>query len=219
MERPNPQNFSITLLLWLLTVCGAPVLADPGPHVLLHEMTDSVLAEIRKDPARLEDVDFVRALADRFIMPHVDFRAAAQWALGKYWRTASAQQRERFVAQFRQLLLNTYLRSISNYREQEIRINPAHGQLERGRAQVDTEIERPGGPPVHVNFRLHRPGSDWLIYDISVEGVSLVATHRSSFAKEIDNSGLDSLIDRLASLNADKAAGNATGESPARPQP
>jgi phospholipid transport system substrate-binding protein len=210
MERLN-KRFLLLLLYWLLPVAGMPVQADPGPHDLLQEVTDRVLAEIRKDPEQLKDVNRVRALTDRFILPHLDFRAAAQWVLGRYWRTATSEQRERFVEEFRQLLLNTYVRSISNYQNNRISIGPARGAPDSGRAEVDVEVERPGGPPVHLRFRLHKPGEEWLVYDISVEGVSLVATHRSTFAREIHDRGLDSLIDHLAGLNADKDTALARG--------
>jgi phospholipid transport system substrate-binding protein len=194
-----------------MLAASTEVQADPGPHALLQAVTDEVLAQIRKDPEQLKDVNRVRELTEHYILPHIDFRAAAQWVLGKYWRTAGDGQRARFTEEFRQLLLNTYVRSISNYRDNTIRIAPARGAPESGRAEVDVEVERPGGPPVHLGFRLHRPGSDWLVYDISVEGVSLVATHRSSFAREIHDRGLDSLIDHLASLNAGKETAVAGG--------
>ena len=220
MARLKPQLFCLVSLFWLLLSAGSQALhAEPGPDVLLREVTDDVLAEIRKDPEQLKDIAQVRALTERFILPHIDFQAAAQWVLGKYWRTASGQQRARFVEEFRQLLLNTYVRSISNYRENRISIAPARGNQASGRMEVAAEIERPDGPPVNLGFRLHRPGPDWLVYDISVEGVSLVATHRSSFAKEIHDKGLDSLIDHLASLNASKTSDDGGDTAAAAPAP
>lgn len=219
MARLIKQLLYLFPLCWLLQATGATAQADPGPAELLQDVTDRVLAEIREDPGQLKDVNRVRALTERYILPHIDFRAASQWVLGKYWRTASNEQRARFVEEFRQLLLNTYIRSISNYRENRISISPARGAQGSGRAEVDAEVEQPGGPPVHIGFRMHRPDSEWLVYDISVEGISLVATHRSSFAKEIHDSGLDSLIEHLASMNAEKGAHTeeATGTVPAAP--
>jgi phospholipid transport system substrate-binding protein len=210
MERLN-KRFLLLLVYWLLAFFSVPVLAAAGPDILLQDVTDRVLAEIRKDPEQLKDVNRVRALTDRFILPHIDFRAASQWVLGRYWRTATSEQRERFVEEFRRLLLNTYVRSISNYQNNRISIGPARGALASGRAEVDVEFERPGGPPVHLRFRMHKPGEEWLVYDISVEGMSLVATHRSTFAREIHDNGLDSLIDHLARLNAERETAVAGG--------
>jgi phospholipid transport system substrate-binding protein len=195
------------VLLWLALCAPVATAAqdNPGPADMLHDVTDRILAEIRENPDQLKDVDRVRELVDRYVLPHIDFRAAAQWALGKYWRTASSEQRERFVQEFRQLLLNTYIRSIRDYHDNKITISPARGTPGSGRAEVAAEIERPGGPPVHLGFRMHRSGGEWLVYDISVDGVSLVATHRTSFAREIHDRGLDGLIEHLASLNGNQA--------------
>jgi phospholipid transport system substrate-binding protein len=185
-----------------------PAAAASGPREMLQQMTDDVLAEIRRNPEQLRDIRAVRVLAERYILPRIDFHAAAQWVLGKHWRTASSQQRSDFEHEFRALLLNTYLRAVSDYQENRITIFPARGELDRGRAEVDAEVELPGRPPVHIGFRLHRTGEDWRIFDITVEGVSLVTTHRSGFSREIAEQGLDSLIRRLAVQNeqADGAA-------------
>ena len=214
LKKRRVRLLAQCMLLLLVVTHNAQT--EPGPDGLLRQVTDDVLAEIHRDPEQLKDLARVRMLTERFIIPHLDFQAAAQWVLGKYWRTASNQQRVRFVDEFRQLLLNTYVRSISNYHENKITIAPARGEQASGHAEVDVEIERQGGPPVHLGFRLHRPGPAWLVYDISVEGISLVATHRSSFAKEIHEQGLDSLIDHLASLNAGNAGhgGAAAATSP-----
>ncbi|MEZ5543130.1 MAG: ABC transporter substrate-binding protein [Pseudomonadota bacterium] len=213
MRRLKPQLLYPVILCWTLQASAIALATGPGPAEMLQDVTNVLLAEIRKDPDQLRDVRRVRALTDRYILPHIDFQAAAQWVLGKYWRSASDTQRARFVGEFRQLLLNTYVRSISDYRENKVTIGPARGTLASGRAEVDAEIERPGGPPVRLGFRMHRPGEDWLVYDISVEGVSLVATHRSSFAREIHDKGLDSLLEHIASMNGSGQTGNITGDA------
>jgi phospholipid transport system substrate-binding protein len=194
------MRFVLPALFLLLAVLHPVQAGQADPQQLLQEITDQLIEEIHRDPQRLKDVGQVRLLAERYILPHIDFQAAGQLALGKYWRTASVQQRRRFVEEFRALLLHTYLRSINNYQERVIQILPARFVQEH-RADVDAEVEQPGGPPVHVHFRLHRVNGDWLIYDIAVEGISLVATHRSAFAREISAQGLDSLIARLARMN------------------
>lgn len=186
-----------------LTLFVQPAPADqPDPRVMLQEMTDQVLAEIRKDPEQVQDIERVRTLAERYITPHIDFYVAAQWVLGKYWRNASESQRLRFVEEFRALLLNTYLRSITTYRENVIRILPLRSTPQADRAEVSAEVDQPNGPTLHIDFRLHRAAGEWLVYDISVDGISLVTTHRSSFSREISEQGLDSLITRLARMNS-----------------
>lgn len=212
MEFSRQSRRHILPLLFALSMAiSQPLQADSGPEAMLQEMTEQVLTEIRKDPGRLGDIAQVRALAERYVLPHIDFGAVAQWVLGKHWRHASQQQRTRFVDAFRGMLLNTYLRTVTNYRENVIRFMPSRASSHPGRAVVDVEVEQPGGPPVLLNFRLHNPGSGWLIYDISVEGVSLVASHRSGFSREISEQGLDGLIARLEKMNASGESGSVAG--------
>jgi phospholipid transport system substrate-binding protein len=189
------------VLCGLLLVMTTQVQADPGPVEILEEMTERVLENVRQDPGVLGDQLRLRRIADEFILPHVDFQALSRWVLGKYWGQATPGQRQQFMALFREHLLGTYLRSLTDYRDQVIQIQPLGPGQKEGRAVVDMEIEQPGGPPVHALFRMHRVKSTWLIYDVAVEGVSLVATHRSSFAREMRDNGIEGLIMRLETIN------------------
>jgi len=198
-----PNLLALVLLACSIMPC-TPAAADgpAGPAEMLTIMTDRVLAEIRNNPALLDDEEQIRRLAEELILPNIDFRVASQWVLGKYWRTATPSQREAFIDQFRELLVNTYLQSLDKYQEYTIRILRAHPGQPPGRAIVDGEVVQPEGPPIKVLFRLHRVSHDWLVYDIVIEGVSLVATRRSEFANQIRSKGLDSLIAHLAMRNA-----------------
>lgn len=190
-----------SLVLSMQVVAAGPT----GPAEMLSNMTDRVLQEIRSNPAILSDEQRARALAEQLILPNIDFYTSSRWVLGKHWNSASDAQRNAFVSEFRELLINTYMRSLDKYHDNDIRILPARPGQPDGRAIVDAEVEQVGGPPVKVMFRLHRKADAWLVYDIVIEGISLVATHRSSFATEIHSKGLDSLIARLVLQNASEA--------------
>ena len=205
------------LLGWLLACCllsgmSLPLRADPGPVELLQAVTDQLLEMIRRDPDILGDPVRLRAVASEFILPHIDFVTLSRWVLGKHWREASREQRNRFVEQFRELLLNSYLRSVTGYRETTVRFLPLRGSQPDGRAKVDAEVMQPNGPPIHAEFRLHRVDDRWLIYDVAVEGISLVATHRSSFSREISNSGIAGLLSRMEEMNGAGAGRGAAAE-------
>jgi phospholipid transport system substrate-binding protein len=113
------------------------------------------------------------------------------------------------MTQFREMLLVTYLRNVTSYRETAVRFLPLRAAPQDDRVVVQAEVEPQGMPVVNVMFRMHRVDGQWLIYDVAVEGVSLVATHRSGFSQEISRNGLDGLIARLAEMNH---AAVATGE-------
>ncbi len=138
------------------------------------------------------------------MIPHVDFIALSQSVLGINWRRATPRQREVFEQEFRLLLINTYLASISraDYSGQSIRYLPMRNPPTGNLAEVDAEITQPNGPLIHAQFRMYRrDGEDWKIYDVVAEGVSLVVTQRSSFSSIIRSKGLDGLIAMLEERN------------------
>lgn len=187
-----------------------PVHADPPePVAVLQQMSDYVTDVVRRDTSILQDQERLRQLAYEAVLPHVDFVTLSRWVLGKHWRKATPAQREAFMTQFREMLLVTYLRNVTSYRETAVRFQPLRVAPQDNRVEVHAEVEPEGMPVVHVMFRMHRVDGSWLIYDVSVEGISLVATHRSGFSQEISRNGLDGLIARLAEKNQAATAATA----------
>jgi len=205
MKRAATTTFTITLA-WLLTaglliLTVPPVHAEPAPVAVLRQMTEHVTDVVHEDTSILGDPARLRALAYEAVLPHVDFVTLSRWVLGKHWRKATPEQREAFMTQFREMLLLTYLRNVTSYRETAVHFLPLRAAPEDDRVEVHAEVEPEGAPIVNVSFRMHRVDGDWLIYDVSVEGISLVATHRSGFSQEISRNGIDGLIARLTDMN------------------
>lgn len=197
----------LVLLAGCLLLCAVrPLMAGQGPVDVLQDMTDQVLEIIQQEPDIFSNPVRKREVANEVILPRIDFNALSRWVLGKYWRRATPQQREDFAAEFRELLLGSYIRQVATYEENVVRFLPLRQGQKEGRATVNAVVEQQDGPLIHVTFRMHRVDTRWLIYDVAVEGISLVATHRSSFARELHNSGMDSLITRLQTMNAKNAA-------------
>ena len=190
------------LLFWcvMLAFSGSGM-AGQGPVEVLQSMSNTLEDVVREDPNVIHDQQRLRAIAHEVVLPHVDMRTLSSWVLGKNWRTATPAQRDAFVHEFQELLLGTYLRQVKTYNGEVARFLPLRGEQKDGRAVVNAEIEQPNGPVIHATFRMHQVNKEWLIYDVSVEGISLVATHRSSFNSEIRNGGLDDLIARLQKNN------------------
>ncbi|NNG12728.1 MAG: ABC transporter substrate-binding protein [Halobacteria archaeon] len=192
-------------LLAALLVASNTVYAEPGPLVVLQKMTDRVMEVVKQDPAILDEPARLRELADELVVPHVDFLALSQWVLGKHWRNATPGQRQVFADQFRELLIRTYLASVTraNYQDQIIHYLPLRKIQDSRRVEVEAHIEQSQGPQVHVQFRMLQRDDGWKVYDVVVEGVSLVTTHRSSFSNIIREQGLDGLIATLEQRNQD----------------
>ena len=176
-------------------------MAEQGPVEMLQLMTTTLESVVKNDPDIIYDESRLRTIAQEVVLPHVDIRTMSRWVLGKNWRMASPEQRENFVVEFRDLLLTTYLRQVKTYNGETARFLPLRGEQKKGQAVVNAEILQPNGPVIHAMFRLHQPQGEWMIFDVIVEGISLVATHRSGFNTEIRNSGIDELIVRLHKLN------------------
>ena len=216
-------SYNIYLRIWfiLLPIFGlapcASVLAEQGPVDVLRGMSDHVIDIIKEDPSILDDKARLRAIADEVVIPNVDFIALSQSVLGVSWRKATPEQREVFEREFRALLINSYLASISraDYQGQSIKYLPLRNPPTGDRAEVDAEIEQPNGPLIHAQFRMYRrDGAGWKVYDVVVEGVSLVITQRSSFSSIIRDKGLGGLIALLEERNNKRIDSAATAEAP-----
>jgi phospholipid transport system substrate-binding protein len=150
-------------------------------------------AEYRKNPAK------VRALVDRLLLPHFDTQYAARLVLGKHWRTADPQQRERFIKAFYNSLLDNYGSALVDFTGDRLRILPTKVPPQAEQATVRTEVKRDNGTRVPVNYRLRKTPEGWKAWDVSIEGISYVKSFREDFGAEIDQKGLDAVIRRLES--------------------
>jgi phospholipid transport system substrate-binding protein len=211
-----PKPFFQGLLIFsLLTGLSAAVAGEEGdPIAMLRAMTEQLMEIAGRRPEILDDPVELRIVANEVVLPHVDFTMLSRWVLGKHWRGATAAQREAFISEFRELLLGTYLRSVSAYKDNTIQFLPLREGIEGmqgNQVVVHALVERKNGPVAHAAFRLHRMGGEWLIFDVIVEGISLVTTHRSTFSREIHNYGIDKLIERLRLKNESNAGQQVAG--------
>lgn len=170
----------------------------PGPQELVQQTTEQTLSRLQSERLALQqNPDGVYELVKEIITPHFDFIRISAWVLGKHWRTASKEQKLRFVRAFRTLMVRTYGVALLDYSDQKIRYLPLRDDPANGDVIVRSEIIQTNGEVVALNFRLYQRNEAWKVYDISVDGISLVTNFRTSFASEIKQAGLDSLIQRL----------------------
>jgi phospholipid transport system substrate-binding protein len=197
------MNRFITSLLGFMLVASTQVaLAAVGPDELVKSTAEDVLAIIKKDKdIQNGDQSKVFALAEEKILPNFNFDRVCRMVLGKHWHRATKEQQAAFQREFRSLLLRTYATALSKYRNQTIDYKPLRSQPGDTDVTVKTEILQPGGQPVAVDYALEKNGDGWKVYDIVIEGVSLVTNYRSQFSNEIKQSGLDGLIEKLSAKN------------------
>jgi phospholipid transport system substrate-binding protein len=153
-----------------------------GPEELVKKITDDVMSAIKSDK-QLAAGDRQKALklAEEKILPHVDFEEATRLAVGRPWNQASAEQKKTLVQEFRRMLVRTYSSAISAYEGQTMKVLPVRMKPEDTEVTVRNQYIRPGAKPVAIDYQMRKTDGGWKIFDIVVEGVSLVLTYRSEF--------------------------------------
>lgn len=192
----------------LLLLSSPALQASAEAQQLVIDTSTRVLERLRQDQENLQaNPELIYPLVEDLVLPHFDFERMSIWVLGKNWRKADSQQQQQFIDAFRTLLVRTYAKALLEYTDQEIKYLPFHAEEDAKRVTVRTEIAQPGGVNIPLNYSmfLNEKGK-WKVYDISVDGVSLVTNYRTSFASEIRQGGIAKLLDRLAEMNSAKGA-------------
>jgi len=196
----------------LVLVCAAVLMlglagfanAAGDAQTVVQTTTDAVVERVRseKDALRANPAKMY-GLVSEMIFPHFDFTIMAQWVLGEHWKTSDAAQQTEFVEQFRRLLVRTYATALLEYSEQTISYPAVEPPKNPKTAVVKQDIKQQGGANLPVVYRLHNKTGDWKVFDVSVDGVSLVKTYKSSFAQIISDGGIAQLIENLKTKNQD----------------
>src|SRR5262245_27298173 len=198
----------LNLLGAVLFAAAVPALAqDLGPEELVKKVTSEVMEAIKSDK-QLAAGDKQKALklAEEKVLAHVDFEQATRLAVGRAWNQATPEQKKKLTQEFRNMLLRTYSNAISAYQGQQMKVLPVRMKPGDTEATVQNQFIRPGAQPVKVDYAMRKTDAGWKIYDIVVEGVSLVLTYRSEFDAVVKQDGIDGLIKRLATKNTPPAA-------------
>lgn len=187
------------LALFLLMVLSPSGHAGQLPNELIKSAVSAVLASYETGKDKLDtDPSYLRGIIVEHILPHIDFVLMSKLVLGKHWRKATDAQRGEFTDGFRELLIRTYTKPLSEYSGQKVNFLPYHEGNKPKLATVYTEIVPHGGVPIPVSYRLRFKEQDgWKVFDMSIDNISLVTNYRSTFSGEIARSGLDKLIASL----------------------
>lgn len=206
--RASLQSWIANLLIICSLVATANVSAESNlePQELVQQVSEQILAQLtdtnsplRSNPARL------RALVDGLLGQHLDFERIARMVLGRYWKQASPEQRQRFILEFRALLVRTYSTALAEYGGQRIHVLPQRRSASDDDVLVRAEVRHTTAPPIPIHFALHKKDNSWKVYDVLIDGISLVTNYRASIAAEIRVTGIEGLIDSLASRNGTMA--------------
>ena len=191
------------ILVALLLAPAAVVADDDDPMRMVQSTTGELFARVQAkrdvlgaDPAALEP------LLEQVLLPHIDLERTSQLVLGKHWRQASQPQRDEFMFEFRRLLVRTYSTAVVEFSDVSVDYLGVRYAENGSEAIVRTRVNmRDGRPSVGIDYRVRSIGGTWKLFDVAIEGVSLVTTYRSSFNQDVGRIGLDGLVRALRERN------------------
>jgi len=174
--------------------------AAADPAALVQEAAQGMLADIdknrdayRRDPAKVAPV------VDKYLLPHFDTETAARVVLGQFWRSATPEQRQRFINAFYHSLLGNYGAALVEFTPDRLKIFPSRVEPGATTATVRTEVRRRNGDRVSVNYSLRLTPEGWKAWDVVIDGISYVKSYREDFGAQIQSQGLETVIKRLES--------------------
>jgi len=192
-----------TLLCFFVSFMPLTLTAAPNDPVgLLQYIADNMIRELKANQATLKTKPgIVYSLAYEYVVPYADLDEMSKRVLPRNtWLSASSDERERFKKQFTTLLIRTYASALTSYRDQTVKFYPLRSSG-GSTVQVSSDIVSPESQPIHVTYRLINVGGEWRLYDMSVEGVSLIESFRAQFADILSHGNMDQLISRMSGHN------------------
>lgn len=204
------RRWLLACATWVLAaVAHAQTAPLEAPDKLVERVATEVMNSVKADPAiRSGDVAKIGVLVDTKILPHVNFTRMTSSAVGRFWRQATPEQKQKLQAEFKTLLMRTYSGALSQVKDQTLSFKPLRARPEDTEVVVRSEL-RGQGEPIALDYRVEKTTSGWKIYDLNVAGIWLVDTYRNQFAQEISAKGLDGLIATLVERNRSNTATDA----------
>ena len=206
------KKFILVVCLSLMAgVARAEIVA---PDVLIKSIAQDVITIVKQDKdIQAGNQKKILALVDAKVLPSFDFTRMTQLAAGKYWRQATPEQKNALVTEFRNMLVRTYTKAFTLYRDQSIEVAPLKLAATDTETIVKTRIVKAGAQPTAVDYQMKKSDNGWKVFDVVIEGVSMVTSYRGSFASQIEqpgnvSQGIDALIKSLADMNAGAANGS-----------
>ena len=205
MSQKSIQFSFATVMILVLIMCAYVfAIDDRTPEQIVEETSATVLKAINEQNAELrEDPTLINDLINDTVIPTIDLGSMGKLILGKYWKKASKEQRTNFVNEFKDMLIRTYAKSLVDYGHAKIKVLPNREKNQGKYYTVQSELDIGSGKtPLQVAYIFRKnKQEEWKVFDLAVDGLSLVKNFRTSFGQEIKETSLDALIERLANTN------------------
>lgn len=198
------KKIALIIPFFLLLVCNFSFAASSSPVSMLQTTANKMTSSLKANNSRIKrDPNYLYTIVRRILLPKVNLEVMSRSVVGRnYWNSANKAQRQQFKKEFTRFVTRTYSAALSSYKDEKIVVHPLRGGVAgRSRVQVYCDIYRSQGPKIPVSYRLLKSGSRWMIYDFSVEGVSMVQSYRSQFASVLSQGGMNRLLKQLKTHN------------------
>lgn len=194
------MRMKLAVAVLAIGAMAADAVAAPerSPEQVIRDASDLTMQALegRRDELR-RDREALFALVDEVLLPRWDRQATGQAVMGRYWREATAAQREAFIQGLYRKLLDSYGEGILQYDASQLRITGTRGNPDSGQVVVDSEVRLEDGTPVPISYRMRLHQGSWKVFDVIVEGISYLTTYRNQYANEFRAKGIQGVIDEL----------------------
>lgn len=207
----------LKITLGLICAAGVAQAEVLAPDALIRDTAQEVIVIVKQDPDfKAGNQKKILALVDAKVLPNFDFVRMTQLAMGKYWRQAAPAQKQALVSEFRNMLVRTYTKAFTLYRDQTVEVRPLKIAADDTETTVKTRVIKSGAQPTAVDYQMKKSADGWKVFDVAIEGVSMVTSYRGTFATQIEQSGnvdqgIDALIKTLSDMNAGVAVPQKAG--------
>ncbi len=200
MAKNALLNWVYGFALVILSV-GSTAHAASDPQEMVQAVSAQLQSKLTQNrPVLAKNPDQLYALVEKTLMPIVDSERVARWVLGRHWRAATDDQRRRFIEGFKNLLIRSYANTMLEYADESIQFLPLNMPPNADDVLVRSELRPAGQPAIPIHYSLHLSNGEWKVYDVVVNGISLVTNYRATFDNKIRQEGLDALLSSLATL-------------------
>lgn len=196
-----PFNYAVLILISFIPIYSS---AELKPETVVATASHNIIGAIHKHRDELTaNPEILYGFIETIVVPHFDVEAISRLVLGRHWRQATTEQRQRFTNAFKRLVIHSYAKALLLYSNEEIQVLPVPaGKQGSPRISVHSIVTTSTGNPVSIAYRLRMKNGGWMIYDLVVEGVSLVLNYKQSFSEQIRRQGLDDLIRSIEEKNS-----------------
>ena len=197
-----------TILFVVGVILSPMIMAQSSPVPMLEQTANSIINTLKANKANLKsNPNIIYSAVEKYLLPVVDVGGMSRSVLGRQaWQKATAEQKAQFSKAFTRLVIRTYSSPLAKYSDEKVQFLPVRGTLNARFLRVNSMIVRSEGQNIPLTYSLVDKNGQWKIYDISVEGVSLLQSFRSQFAQVLQNSSIDEVIRQMQQKQVNKAA-------------